>query len=129
MFGRLSLRSKLVVMMASLLAAVVVFLMVYFPKRMEASARRSLERRAGGMAVLLAGATAPGVEFDDASSVQEQIANVRSTPGNRGVGSSIGCPHTTPLPAPRDVYVYFDNDAKVRAPVGAQALRRRLAPS
>ena len=28
---------------------------------------------------------------------------------------------------PRDVYVYFDNDAKVRAPVDAQALRERLA--
>jgi uncharacterized protein YecE (DUF72 family) len=27
---------------------------------------------------------------------------------------------------PRDVYVYFDNDAKVRAPFDAQALRRRL---
>ena len=27
----------------------------------------------------------------------------------------------------RDVYVYFDNDAKVRAPVDAQALRLRLA--
>jgi uncharacterized protein YecE (DUF72 family) len=26
----------------------------------------------------------------------------------------------------RDVYVYFDNDAKVRAPVDAQALRKRL---
>ena len=27
----------------------------------------------------------------------------------------------------REVYVYFDNDAKVRAPVDAQSLRRRLA--
>ena len=27
---------------------------------------------------------------------------------------------------PRDVYVYFDNDAKVRAPYDAQSLRRRL---
>jgi uncharacterized protein YecE (DUF72 family) len=27
---------------------------------------------------------------------------------------------------PRDVYVYFDNDAKVRAPVDAQALGRRV---
>jgi uncharacterized protein YecE (DUF72 family) len=27
----------------------------------------------------------------------------------------------------RHVYVYFDNDAKVRAPVDAQSLRRRLA--
>jgi len=31
-----------------------------------------------------------------------------------------------PYRAPRDVYVYFDNDAKVRAPVDAQALRKRL---
>jgi uncharacterized protein YecE (DUF72 family) len=28
---------------------------------------------------------------------------------------------------PHDVYVYFDNDAKVRAPVDALALERRLA--
>jgi len=33
---------------------------------------------------------------------------------------------TTPLAAPRDVYAYFDNDAKIRAPVDAEALRRRL---
>jgi uncharacterized protein YecE (DUF72 family) len=33
---------------------------------------------------------------------------------------------TPPRPGPRDVYVYFDNDAKVRAPADAQALRRRL---
>jgi uncharacterized protein YecE (DUF72 family) len=31
------------------------------------------------------------------------------------------------LAAIRDVYVYFDNDAKVRAPVDAQSLHRRLA--
>ncbi len=28
--------------------------------------------------------------------------------------------------APRDVFVYFDNDAKVRAPVDAQGLRTRV---
>ena len=28
---------------------------------------------------------------------------------------------------PRDVYAYFDNDAKVRAPVDARSLRARLA--
>jgi uncharacterized protein YecE (DUF72 family) len=27
----------------------------------------------------------------------------------------------------RDVYVYFDNDAKVRAPFDAQSLRKRIA--
>ncbi|HWB49905.1 MAG TPA: DUF72 domain-containing protein [Stellaceae bacterium] len=35
-------------------------------------------------------------------------------------------PVTAPRREPRDVYVYFDNDAKVRAPVDAQALRRKL---
>ncbi|MBV9523733.1 MAG: DUF72 domain-containing protein [Alphaproteobacteria bacterium] len=33
---------------------------------------------------------------------------------------------TRPPQRPRDVYVYFDNDAKVRAPFDAQALARRL---
>jgi len=33
---------------------------------------------------------------------------------------------TTPRREARDVYVYFDNDAKVRAPVDAEALRKRL---
>ena len=33
-----------------------------------------------------------------------------------------------PVPrAPRDVYCYFDNDAKVHAPFDAQALRKRLS--
>jgi uncharacterized protein YecE (DUF72 family) len=36
-------------------------------------------------------------------------------------------PATTPRVKPRDVYVYFDNDAKVRAPVDAAALRKRLS--
>jgi uncharacterized protein YecE (DUF72 family) len=36
-------------------------------------------------------------------------------------------PATAPRHEPRDVYVYFDNDAKVRAPVDAAALRKRLS--
>ena len=35
-------------------------------------------------------------------------------------------PKPGPKRSSRDVYVYFDNDAKVRAPVDAQALRRRV---
>jgi len=35
-------------------------------------------------------------------------------------------PDTQPAHRPRDVYVYFDNDAKVRAPYDAQSLRTRL---
>jgi uncharacterized protein YecE (DUF72 family) len=33
----------------------------------------------------------------------------------------------TPRHNARDVYVYFDNDAKVRAPVDARSLRAKLA--
>jgi uncharacterized protein YecE (DUF72 family) len=39
--------------------------------------------------------------------------------GRRACSSSAPC-------VPRDVYVYFDNDAKVRAPFDAQALRAKL---
>ena len=35
-------------------------------------------------------------------------------------------PKPAPKRAARDVYVYFDNDAKVRAPFDAQALRKRV---
>ena len=35
-------------------------------------------------------------------------------------------PATRPRRRARDVYVYFDNDAKVRAPIDAQSLRRRV---
>lgn len=35
-------------------------------------------------------------------------------------------PDTRPRRQPRDIYVYFDNDAKVRAPFDAQALRQKL---
>jgi uncharacterized protein YecE (DUF72 family) len=42
-------------------------------------------------------------------------------------------PHASKTCAPqrtaRDVYVYFDNDAKVRAPFDARALMRKLAPT
>jgi len=33
---------------------------------------------------------------------------------------------TPPRHSARDVYVYFDNDAKVRAPFDARSLRARL---
>jgi len=37
-------------------------------------------------------------------------------------------PHAEPISqTPRDVYAYFDNDAKVRAPVDARSLRAKLA--
>src|SRR5580658_510172 len=104
-FREMSLRAKLVAIMASLLAAVVVFVMVYFPSRMEAYSRRSLQTRAEGMAVLLARATAPGVDFEDESSVSEQLSIVSNLPevvyvGVRSPsGKLLGALHTDLLPA------------------------------
>jgi uncharacterized protein YecE (DUF72 family) len=45
----------------------------------------------------------------------------------RGEHAEGRCAHTLrACVAPRDVYVYFDNDAKVRAPFDAAALRKRV---
>ncbi len=47
-------------------------------------------------------------------------ATGREPRGGRRVGSP-------PVRRPRDVYVYFDNDAKVRAPVDAARLQQLVA--
>jgi methyl-accepting chemotaxis protein len=75
-----SLRTRLVALVAALLGAVSLFLLWYFPARMEALARVGLERRATGMATLLANAVAPGVEFEDAKVVSELLVGLSSTP-------------------------------------------------
>ena len=49
------------------------------------------------------------------------IAWTRGDIAQGGCASAIGAPCT-----PRDVYVYFDNDAKVRAPFDAQSLKRKI---
>jgi methyl-accepting chemotaxis protein len=77
-FRQLSLRAKLGALMGVLLAVIVVFLYWYFPQRMESYSRQSLQRRAESTASLLAGATAPGLEFDDASSVAELLSALSS---------------------------------------------------
>src|SRR4051812_4061156 len=57
---RLSLRAKLSASLAVLLASIAVFLVLFFPARMDAVARRWAESRAVGMSALLANAVAPG---------------------------------------------------------------------
>ncbi len=60
----------------------------------------------------------------------------RSTPGRRGVtawaeGTEPADAERVGGPAPaqrRDVFVYFDNDAKVRAPADAAGLAQRVRP-
>jgi len=67
--------------------------------------------------------------YDDAS-LDRWAAKIRAwaagenPPDARTVG-----PSSPPRPAGRDVYVYFDNDVKVRAPVDAMSLAAKLGCS
>ena len=47
--------------------------------------------------------------------------------GGQPADAALADPAAIPSRHPRDVYVYFDNDAKVRAPFDAAALRGRLS--
>lgn len=47
--------------------------------------------------------------------------------GRSPADATVADPATAPRREARDVYVYFDNDAKARAPFDAQALRRRIS--
>jgi methyl-accepting chemotaxis protein len=75
-----SLRTRLVALAALLLFGVSLFLVLYFPARMERLARTWLERRAVAVATLLANAAAPGLEFDDGAQVSELLAGLAATP-------------------------------------------------
>lgn len=58
--------------------------------------------------------------------IAEWAGRVRAwATGKRAKGERVGAPGRA---VPRDVFVYFDNDAKVRAPVDAQSLMAKIAP-
>jgi uncharacterized protein YecE (DUF72 family) len=67
--------------------------------------------------------------YDDAALDRwaERIKNWAA--GDQANDARVIDPDTSPLGAPRGVYVYFDSDAKVRAPFDAQALRNKLSGS
>jgi uncharacterized protein YecE (DUF72 family) len=71
--------------------------------------------------------------YDDAA-LDAWAAKVRGWLGGEAfVGGPVAAPAGTPVvppapaPAGRDVFVYFDNDVKVRAPFDAMALARRVS--
>jgi uncharacterized protein YecE (DUF72 family) len=67
--------------------------------------------------------------YDDAA-LDRWTARIKNwAAGEQADDAKVIDPDTSPLRAPRDVYAYFDNDAKVRAPFDAQALRRKLSGS
>lgn len=130
--GLSSLRWKLVALIAVLLAAVVLFLFAYFPRRMETFSQQWSERRAIGMASLLSATAAPGVEFDDSVSVTELLNGLSATPEvlyasvRRSNGSLLAVYHAERLPedvpiarnAP--VVTYANGAVRVDAPIHAK---------
>lgn len=75
-----SLRTKLVGLVAVLLAAVSLFLLAFFPARMDRLSRRWVDRRATGIAGVLASASAPGLEFDDAANLGALLKSLSTAP-------------------------------------------------
>jgi uncharacterized protein YecE (DUF72 family) len=64
----------------------------------------------------------------DEAALERWAARIRSwSRGGQPKDAMLIDPAARPRRRPRDVYVDFDNDAKLRAPVDAQSLGRRLA--
>ena len=76
----LSLRARLVLLVALLFAAFALFFLAFFPARMDAQAQHWMLGRAMGMAQLLASATEPALDFGDALNGQSHLEALRSTP-------------------------------------------------
>jgi signal transduction histidine kinase/ActR/RegA family two-component response regulator len=76
----LSLRARLVLLVALLFAAFALFFLVFFPARMDAQARRGMIDQALGLARLLATATEPALDFGDALNGQSHLERLSSTP-------------------------------------------------
>jgi signal transduction histidine kinase/CheY-like chemotaxis protein len=76
----LSLRARLVLLVALLFAAFALFFLLFFPARMDAQAQHWMLGRAMGIAQLLAGATEPALDFGDTLNGQRHLETLSSTP-------------------------------------------------
>jgi methyl-accepting chemotaxis protein len=73
------LRTKFVGAVGLLLVVIAVFLMLFFPSRMEQIAQAGLENRAKSVAILAAGAAIPVFDAGDALSLQPLLASLAKT--------------------------------------------------
>jgi methyl-accepting chemotaxis protein len=77
----ISLRIKLSVAFAVLMAANGIFAFVYFPWRSDVSARQSAHARATDLALVLADAVRPGLEFEDPDSAAKVLEGLEAAAG------------------------------------------------
>jgi signal transduction histidine kinase len=76
----LSLRTKLTALTGALMVAVTIFVVTYFPNRMDDQGRAWMLRHADGVALILANAVAPGLEFNDRKGVESQLGLLINSP-------------------------------------------------
>jgi hypothetical protein len=76
----LSLRTKLTALTGVLMVAVTIFVVTYFPNRMDDQGRSWMLRHADGVALILANAVAPGLEFNDRKGVESQLGLLINSP-------------------------------------------------
>jgi methyl-accepting chemotaxis protein len=76
----LGLRSRLVLAISLLIAAMATFFGVYFLNRQENAANDALEKRALGVCGILAKLIAPALDFDDAKDAATQLEALRGHP-------------------------------------------------
>lgn len=79
----LSLRVRVALVFGVLIVAVAVFVVKFFPARMEAQVRDQAEQRARTMTAVMASAIAPALEFDDAANATQILAWLASSPDAR----------------------------------------------
>jgi signal transduction histidine kinase len=80
---QLSLRARMAMTFGLLIAGVAIFMVEFFPDRMQEQARASTELRAQTVAQVIASAIAPAVEFDDADNAGKILGWLGSTPDTR----------------------------------------------
>lgn len=80
---RLSMRVRIAFVFATLIAAVALFMIQFFPAQMAEQAQISTERRARTVTRVMATAVAPALEFDDADYAAKILGWLASTPDAR----------------------------------------------
>lgn len=110
------LAMRMVGLFALLVAAIAVFMIVFFPGRMESQARRSANQRAIAIATVMATAAGPAIEFDDEENASQLLGWLEATPEaayavlRRSDGSVLATWHGERAPAKRLVLATPSSD-------------------
>jgi diguanylate cyclase (GGDEF)-like protein/PAS domain S-box-containing protein len=80
LFSRFSIRTKLALVMALILAAISIAIFIYLPSRLKVEASNALMQKAGALGEATAVTLAPALEESDRPAVAEALTTVRRNP-------------------------------------------------